>query len=61
MEAHKMPTFTECNTPGCTQRELGDLNRRFDACLAKLPESERESLEDWIAGCVYMDPCCCER
>jgi hypothetical protein len=56
-----MPTFTECNTPGCTQRELGDLNRRFDACLAKLPESERESLEDWIAGCVYMDPCCCER
>jgi hypothetical protein len=56
-----MTRFTERNTPGCAQRELDDLNRRFDACLAKLPESERESLGHWIAGCIYVDPCCCER
>jgi hypothetical protein len=57
----KFPTarFTMRNTPGRTQPEIEELNRRFETCMAKMHPLDRELLADWFAGwmAVYPDFC----
>jgi hypothetical protein len=56
--ARKFPTarFTMRNTPGRTQWEIEELNRRFEMCMAKLHPRDRELLADWFAGWMAVDP-----
>jgi hypothetical protein len=59
--AQNFPTarFTMRNTPCRTQREIEELNRRFEMVMAKMHPRDRELLADWFAGwmAVYPDFC----
>ena len=57
-----MPRFTMFSTGGrYTERELAELNRRYEACMAKVIPRDRDALKEWFAGCIEVDPNFCER
>jgi hypothetical protein len=46
-----MPRFTMFSTGGrYTERELAELNRRYEACMAKVNPRDRDALKEWFAG-----------
>jgi hypothetical protein len=49
-----VPRFTTSNTPGRTQREIDELNRRFAASMRKLSSHNRAALAEWIAGHIVV-------
>jgi hypothetical protein len=57
-----MPRFTMFSTGGrYTERELAELNRRYEACMAKVNPRDRDALKEWLAGSIEVDPNFCER
>ncbi len=57
-----MPRFTMFSTGGrYTEQELAELNRRYEACMAKVNPRDRDALKEWFAGCIEVDSNFCER